>query len=334
MGRQRKHNRHLPQRVYQRRGAFYYVDAAGKWHPLGKNYAEALRKLAAIVDTSGPATTFAQLVAKYTAEELGRKAEKTRRGRLQEFKPLLKVFGRMNPAKIESYEVWNYFTERKRTEQARHEIRALSTLLTYARRIGARKTENPCFGLQLPSDGPRRRYVTDDEYLLVRGVAQPMIALAMDLSVAGGMDQATIRKLERRHLTADGILFERSKTAAKKGGSMQLVKWNDDLRGVIDALKREPPQLRHFLICNRRGKPYSANGFQSQWQRTMIKAKAAGLVETFHFHDLRAKSASDAESDQVAADRLGHGDPNITREVYRRLPRVATAGTLPKKAEQ
>lgn len=43
------------------------------------------------------------------------------------------------------------------------------------------------------------------------------------------------------------------------------------------------------------------------------------LVERFTFHDLRAKSASDSESDQAAADRLGHGDAKLTRNTYRRL---------------
>ncbi len=86
------------------------------------------------------------------------------------------------------------------------------------------------------------------------------------------------------------------------------------------------------LSSGRRGKPYTANGFETQWQRAMGRATKPGkkdepplLVERFTFHDLRAKSASDAESDQVAADRLGHGDVKITRETYRRLPRRASA---------
>ena len=65
------------------------------------------------------------------------------------------------------------------------------------------------------------------------------------------------------------------------------------------------PHLRRYLICNRKGQPYSLNGFQSQWQRVMRKAMQKGLAERFHFHDLRAKSASDDATDQGAADRLG-----------------------------
>jgi len=197
-------------------------------------------------------------------------------------------------------------------------------LLTYARRIGARKSPNPCFDLQLPGGESRDRYVTDDEFLFVRERAQVMIGYAMDLALVGGMDEGTIRLLERRNLTDEGIQFERSKTRNQKK-EIQIIEWNDELRAIVQALLRERPQVRRFLICNRKGQPYTLNGFQSQWQRLMRRAQKDGLKERFHFHDLRAKSASDADSDQEAADRLGHGDVRLTRRVYRRLPRRASA---------
>jgi integrase len=322
MGRNRTKDRHLPQRVYSRGGAFYFVDRQGKWLPLGSNYPKALQALASIIDSASPANTVHQLINRYVAEELGAKAEKTIRGRLQEFKPLDKVFGAVSAESIESHHVWTYWLTRGKSEQARHEIRALSTLLTYALRIGARKRPNPCFGLQLPGNKPRSRYVTDEEYLLVRELAPPMIGYAMDLALLAGFDQGTIRRLERRHadLKEKGILIEREKT-----GTLQLIEWNEELELTVKGVLRERPQLRQFLICNRKGKPYSLNGFQSQWQRVMRRAMAKGLTERFTFHDLRAKSASDDATDQGAADRLGHGDVKLTQRVYRRLPRRGQA---------
>lgn len=323
VGRQRKTNRHLPQRVYERRGAYFYFPRKGPavlLHDNGdRSYPAALRALARVLGAEGPTGTVEQLVARYDAEELGQKAERTRRGRRQEFKPLVRVFGHMAPEDLEPHHVWTYWTARGRTEQARHEIRALSALLTFARRIGARKQPNPCFGLQLPLSPPRDRYVTDEEFLAVRELAPAMIQYAMDLALLCGVDGATVRKIERRHLTDEGIEFERTKTDA-----FQLIEWNDELRLTVQAVLRERPQLRRVLICNRHGQPYSLNGFQSQWQRVMRRAKKAGMA-LFHFHDLRAKSASDAKSDQEAADRLGHGDVKLTRKVYRRLPRRAPA---------
>jgi integrase len=319
MGRKRKNDRHLPQRVYQRHSAYFFVDRAGKWHRLAKTYPEALTALAARLQAEASTNTVECLIAKYEADELPKLATKTQVGRRQQFKKLREVFGAMRPSEIAPHHIWTYWKERGEIEQGRKEISALSAVLTFARRYGALTTNNPCFGLQLPKAKPRDRYVTDDEFLAVRELAPPMIGFAMDLAYLAGMDEGTIRELERRHLTDEGIRFERGKT-----GMLQLIEWNDELHLTVDALKRERPQLRKALICNRKGQPYTANGFQSQWQRVMRKAKAAG-VAPFHFHDLRAKSASDDSTDQGAADRLGHGDVKLTRRVYRRLPRRASA---------
>lgn len=320
VGRKRTKDRHLPQRVYHRHGAFYFVDTAGKWHRLADDYPGALKALAKLLATNAPTGTIDLLIAKYEAEELPNKAKKTQTGRRQEFKPLRKVFGHMSAEAIEPHHVWTYFKTRGATEQARHEVRALSTLLTFARRVGARKSSNPCFGLQLPGSKRRRHYVTDEVFLFVRDLAQPMMGHAMDLAYIGGMDEGTIRKLERKNLKEDGIEFERGKT-----GVFQLIEWNEELRMIVAAILRERPQLRRALICNRKGQPYSANGFQSQWQRLMRRAKKAGLKDPLHFHDLRTKSASDETDDQTAADRLGHGDVELTRRVYRTRPRRAPA---------
>jgi len=266
MGRKRKANGHLPARVYQQHGAFYFVDRAGKWHHLAKGYPEALTELARRLKASAPVDTVDRLIAKYEAEELGKKASATQKGRRQEFKALRAVFGAMRAPDIKPHHVWTFWRERGETVQARHEIRALSTILTFARRFGALHTENPCFGLRLPQGAPRRRYVTDAEFLVVHTVAQPMMRYAMELALLAGMDSGTIRSLERRHLTDAGILFERRKT-----GALQLIEWNDELAATVDALKREPPQLRRALICTRHGKAYTADGFEAQWQRAMLR---------------------------------------------------------------
>jgi hypothetical protein len=42
MGRPRKHDTDLPQRLFQRRGKFYYVNGDGQWVPLGGDREEAI----------------------------------------------------------------------------------------------------------------------------------------------------------------------------------------------------------------------------------------------------------------------------------------------------
>ena len=185
------------------------------------------------------------------------------------------------------------------------------------RKLGALDGPNPAHGLWIPKERGRARYVTDAEYLGVRGLAHPMVRHAMDLALLCGMDRATVLSLERRNVTDAGIEFERRKTRG-----LQRVAWSEDLREVVDAVLREPPRLRQALICTRRGHRYTPDGFSALWQRAMAAYVRSG-GERYTFHDIRAKSASDSGSDQEAADRLGHGDPSITRRVYRRLPKLA-----------
>lgn len=325
MGRNRKKNRHLPARVYERRGKLYYVTpGTEEWVPLP----DGLRTWAKLVEAADAGETMSALWAKYQVEELHKKAKATQRNRRQEWSALEPTFGHMRPKDIESHHVWRYWKARGEIEQGKHEIRCLSALLTFAKREGAISHPNPCFGLQLPESKARDHYVTDEAFLFVRDRAQTMIGYAMDIALLAGMDEGTICRLERKDITEDGILFVRRKT--KK---LQLVEWNDELRATIAALLKERPQLRRALICNRKGQPYSANGFQSQWQRLMRKCKKDGLVEHFHFHDLRAKSASDADSDQEATDRLGHADGRVTKKVYRRLPQRSKALRILDKAK-
>jgi integrase len=63
-----------------------------------------------------------------------------------------------------------------------------------------------------------------------------------------------------------------------------------------------------------------ANGFDSIWQRFMVKAlKDTALKAKFTEHDLRAKVASDIEINHAKV-LLGHSNSEITERVYRRKP--------------
>jgi integrase len=324
MGRNRKKNKHLPPRVYQRRGKLYYVEpTTEKWIPLQEGLVTWATMMQA---SSAPAATMSSLWASYDVDVLSKKAAKTAKNRRQEWRQLEGTFGAMVPADIEPHHVWRYWRDSGETEGVKHQIRCLSALLTYARQSGAIKHPNPCFGLQLPSAPPRTRYVTDDEFLAVRGLADGMVGYAMDLALLTAMSQIDILKLERRQLIDDGILFDRRKT-----GQAQLIEWNEELRVVTAAILKTPPHVRRVLICSRVGKPYTSAGFQSGWKRVMRRAMGVKapdgswvqlpvITEGFTFHDLRAKSLSDAKSLEEAQKRGGHADSKITQRVYRRLP--------------
>ena len=76
--------------------------------------------------------------------------------------------------------------------------------------------------------------------------------------------------------------------------------------GIWLATRRLPPLVANFLA------PIDPTG--------------RGRLSPFTFHDLRAKSGSDAEDVQEANDRLAHDDLRTTEVVYRRKPRRARPG--------
>lgn len=308
--------------MYLKRGAYYFVTKSNEWKPLGREYPEALRQYAAIMAGDTPGHTIELLWAKYQVQALVKLADKTQQNRRNDMKWPLQVFGQMSPESIEPHHVWTYWRERGETEQARHEIKAISALLTFARQSGARKSDNPCFDLRLPGAKARDLYVTDAMFFAVRDIAPKMLGYAMDLAWCAGLDSATIRRLEWRNVTKTGLLFERGKT--KK---LQQID-GDDLVIILRQLRQERPQVRRSIVCARNGLAYSADGFQSAWQDAIAKAiKLERLKpnERYHFHDLRGKAASEAESDEAASALLGHGDVRVTRKHYRRLPQRSQA---------
>ena len=112
-----------------------------------------------------------------------------------------------------------------------------------------------------------------------------------------------------------------------------IVEWSSDLEAVIKRLRRLGPDMRRTLFCNLQGEPYTESGFRSNWHRLMTNATKPGkhgetpiLREAFTFHDLRAKSGSDAEDIREAHDRLAPDDLRTTQVVYRRKPRGARPG--------
>lgn len=326
VGRKRTTDTGLPRHVYEKHGAFWHV-SQNKWTRLaGKDdYAGMLAALGALLTKCDPLNTIELLWARYQIEVLPKLAKKTQTGRRNDIKWPLKVFGKMDPEKVAPHHIWTYWRERGETEQARHEIRVMSVLLTYARQVGARKgpeNSNPCFDLKLPGAKARTLYVTDAMFFALRDIAPPMIGHAMDLAWCAGLDEGTIRLLERRHIMPTGLKFERGKT-----DRFQVIE-GEDLVQILKAALQERPQLRRSIICRRDGKPFTADGFQSAWQRLIRKAIKLGRIDPvlrYHFHDIRAKGGSEAESDTEASDLLGHGDEEVTRKYYRRLPQRSAA---------
>jgi hypothetical protein len=316
VGKTRKTNKHLPRRMYLKHGCYWYVDRENKWHKLGTDYTAALVRYAALVDDGGTETIDA-LITKYIIEVFPTLRAASRKSRLRDFKNVRLVFGHMDPHDVKPKHAWKHFETRGRHQGARHEIRALSAVLGWGVKWGALDA-NPLHKIGFPTFKPRDRYVTDEEFLKVREVAHPMVRFAMNIALITGARQTDILNLDRKQVAAGVLKVQQSKTQKKVFFPVA-----GSLEENIAAALAMAPQVRQFVIANRKGKPYTESGFQTQWKRAMTKAFPS-LEDRFMFRDLRAKSISDAATLEEARIRAGHSDSRITQAVYRRLPELAS----------
>lgn len=318
VGKTRKTNKHLPRRMYMKYGAYYFVNSVNQWIRLGDDYTASLKVYATLIDTS-TAGTIASCVQKYCDEILPKRAEETQKGRRKEFKNILKVFGPTKAVDLRASHAWKYFTKRGENQAARHEVSALSAVMGWAVKWGI-IDRNPLLDMQIPGFKPRDRYVTDDEFVSVRDCVNQMIGFAMDIALMTAARQRQIRLLDKKIIAAGKLQVTQS-----KGGKKLNYAFAGSLEETIQNALAVGPQVRQYVIVNREGLPYTLGGFQTQWKRGIKKALKLGLITTpFTFHDIRAKSLSDAESLEAAQKRAGHADPRITAKVYRRLPETVS----------
>jgi integrase len=323
VGRTRTKDKGLPKRVYKRHGAYYFVDHAGKWIRLGKSLGEAYRTLANLVEV-GPVQTINDLCDRYDREVLLTYREKERQGRLPHLARIRAVMGSMAPADLTGPNVRAFrdkLGERqglvwKRPQLALKGLMVLSHMFSWACEWGVVAT-NPCAGVQRPPQPIRSRCPTDAEFAAVYKRCSTMHQIAMDVALLTGLRREDILTLERDSETGDGLLVGTGKT--KKALLFDI---SPELRAVLKRAWSERPQVRRALICNRKGKRYTGDGFSKIWRRKHDAALKAGEIATpFRFNDIRAKSASDDRDPQRASNRLGHTSQQTTERFYIRTPR-------------
>jgi integrase len=160
--------------------------------------------------------------------------------------------------------------------------------------------------------------VTDDEFVAVRDCAPPMVQYAMNIALITAARQKDTLRLDRKQVAAGLLQVHQSKTGKKIDYPVA-----GSLEENIEAALKIAPQVRQFIIVNRKGNPYTRDEFQTQWKRAVTKA-FPDKADRFTFHDIRAKSLSDAQTLEDARIRVGHSDPKITQQIYRRRAEVAT----------
>jgi integrase len=320
VGRRRKHDTHLPKRMYERRGRFYFDSpVTKKWEPLGDDIAIAMAKYGQLIGPQWSGRTLGDVIERYQTRVLPlKRSAQTRKDQARELARLKKWCGHMMPDALTVPMCYRYLEERVNDDgkpvpvAARHEIALLGHVFTKAIQWGV-ATVNPVKAMERQPKARRTRYVTDAEFETLRKMANPRLQLAMDLARLTGQRRGDLLTLRREQLTAEGIVFKQSKT-----GAGVLVEWTDELKAVIERAWKMAPQIpREYVLRTRSGKPYSSAGFSAMWQRLATKYVETG-GQRIQFKDLRAKAASDKDTIEEAAALLGHASTETTKRVYKR----------------
>jgi integrase len=317
MGRTRKTGKHLPRGMLFKHGA-YYLKLRNKWHPLSKDYGEALRLYADLVGRLEPvARTVADGLSLYIAVNAKRLAKDTLAGYEQSQKRLVAKFGHMPLGDLKREHVYRYLFDSGRV-CANRDRALLSAMYTHLLNCGVFKGKHPCYGLHYRApERARRRYVTDDELGTLIAALPRKLALMARWAYLTGMRQSDMLALKIGAGSDAGVTYKPSKS---RNAEPTTITWTAELREVWD----EAAGVRKFglepLFANRNGKHYSRDSFQSTWQRWRNKCG----IENLRWHDLRRKTGSDSDSDASASERLGHADQAVTRKHYRAKPRTVS----------
>jgi integrase len=163
----------------------------------------------------------------------------------------------------------------------------------------------------------KRACVPIEQVERLKKLASARMCLAIDWAIMIGQRRGDLLKFKKSDIRTDGIYIQ-GKTEAEL--IMEMSPAVETLIARSDAMSPQIP--RDYLIRKRDGKPYTGDGFYSNWARLMGKHTKAG-GQHFTFHDLRSVSADEADTIEEARDRLGHASTETTKRFYRRKPTKA-----------
>jgi len=320
MGRRRKTHLHLPPRMRLKHGAYYYtprVNGKQVWIRLAGNYSEALAKWAEHEGREGNDNGLVSgMIDRFMLTELQKYSDKTQDDYRRYCGVLREVFGD-SPLELEPHFIQSFLDLSTHKVQANRQIGLLSRMYSVAVGRWGWLQANPCKQIHRNREEHRTRYITDAEYAVLllhaSGTLQCVIELAY-LTAARKGDLLKIMLNDDKH---DGLHIRQQKT-----GKYQIFNWSPALRAAFDQAKHL--RRRHdslYLFCTRTGAPHSESGFNSMWRRLKVRA---GLPD-IHFHDLRAKSVTDAKRKygrDFAQALAGHASGSMTDAYVRDNPSV------------
>lgn len=332
MGRPRTTRHDLPPHMHQKGGMYYYVTSSGgkrKWIKLHAELAKA-RVLWAQLENGGgdyfdTNAKFTDRLDLYlTSQKFLELADKTRTQYECVAKTLREYFSNAKMEAITPAHIAIWMDNHRSRIQANTGKAIISNVFDIAVRHGIINL-NPARAIKYNRIQGRDRLITDQEYRAIWGKADDHVRIAMDIGYLTGARIQDILDINLADISDDG-LFVRVGKVKRSTKKKQLFLWSPGLHEVIKRARALPRAIRGLhLICDRQGKPYKYGTFNTHWLEAV---RAAGVMEV-HFHDIRAKAATDAKSLGLNYQALlGHASKAMS-DKYLRQREIERVETLP-----
>lgn len=270
----------------------YYKIIGNKWHKLSRidEGVNALLRSLHELDPLRPGT-IRELINLYRAIGMDHLKPATKVDYLNILKRLDHHFGHIDIGGLKANQVSHFREQRKRKgrggTRANREVAVLSAVFELGMREMVAEF-NPCRGGARNREKPKRRVVTDDQFLEVFERANEAFQDLIAAAYLSGVRQTDIFAWTRSaHLKPEGIVYVQSKTAKP-----HTVQWSKALRFFVERAMKRFPDIDP-IFANTLGYEWSTSGVASQLKR---------LKSPWCFKDLRAKAQTDSPHSV-----LGHG---------------------------
>ena len=307
---------------------YRYHPVGGKPINLGTDRVAALRKVLDLLGIADDRGTVRRLWTQYQDTPGWRDlAERTRADYIEYSAPLLAVFGDMAAAGITAPMVAQYL-RRERAEapkRANREISLLGNLIGLAIERGEAE-HNPCRGGQVKRnpEEPRTEAPATGQiealaaYARGKGGQWRVVVMAAEFAALVGARQAEFLRLYWPQFDAAEVRLRRAKQrgGAEKIDRIEVSPALAELRTRLQAVAANP--ALGAVFPNRKGNPYTGEGFAAMWGKLMREAMAQQVIERrFTFHDLRAHYTTQHKEQRGTLPDL-HASPTTTARVYER----------------
>jgi integrase len=217
----------------------------------------------------------------------------------------------------------NQWADKPRT--ADYGMQVLSRVLSHAVDPLGKITGNPCEGIKQLYSGDRSEIIWSDADIqqLAAGSGPEkscpvQITYAVDLASHTGLRLGDLLRLSWPHVEEDAIRFSTGKSRGRREAIIPLY---DELRHILARI----PKRSTVVLTNQRGRPWSANGFGTAFNRAKIKAGMNN--RDLHFHDLRGTAATRfyiaGLSIRVIAEILAWSEDQVEKVIRRYVARGA-----------